>query len=75
MNALIYLGKWVLDCIIAVSAVGIIMWFWQWMSDRAENRWRVEVPVTDPVQVHVWEVLEEARRITESAAGGTDAAG
>jgi hypothetical protein len=71
-HALIYLGKLVLDCLIAAAAIWTIAHTVIYLRGLLERRrWLVE-PAGDPVDAMVWQVLDEARRITEKAARDRD---
>jgi TRAP-type C4-dicarboxylate transport system permease small subunit len=71
-GAVMYVARLLLDCLIATAALALIVWAWRYARELAERQAvRVDL-AADPVQAHVWDVLAEARRITERAATGGD---
>jgi len=66
------LASVILDCVIAGAALMMIWRGLRYLVTAVEDRWPVAAPAVDPVDVAVWDVLAEARRITRAAPVATE---
>lgn len=63
----------VIDVSLAIVALGLIMYGVNVLREiLREYQWRASLVIPDPVDTARWEVLAEARRITEEASGATE---
>jgi hypothetical protein len=76
VNVVLYVAKLLADVVVAAAALGLIVWAWRYVRELLDRaQWTIDVAVADPADAQLWDVLAEARSITENAARGDDATG